>query len=274
MQMQLKLLIAYPEVVTLIQVWLTKMCWEQQHCVTRLLSTERCVPGPWWDVCARANHVELHIQSMWNTPLCIRAGESMGCRNYEIQISWKLLGCPFSKAPFTLHSLSRNTDTCWYGCVSGLRCVLVQLWLDLNFSDFLLSSYHSRPQADSETDHTVMFHWTTSPFTHSLQTNSIGSQRCHQLKQLSLFHRVSLISEYFYMAFTSHHFSTVKSERFSALGQGNQIHQTVLLQWHTVTSTPFCIQTMCLLSSHPTLFTSSTWGFYGQNYCLLFGLWY
>lgn len=106
-------------------------------------------------------------------------------------MSWKLLGCPFSKAHFTLHSLSSNSDTCWCGCVSASRCVLIQLWLDLNFSDFLLSSDHSRPQADSETDHTAMFHRTTSACTHSLGKNSTGPWRHHQLTQLSLFHGVS-----------------------------------------------------------------------------------
>lgn len=76
-----------------------------------------------------------------------------------------------------------------------------------------------------------MFHWTISACTHSLGTNSIGSWK-NQLNLFSLFHGVSLISEYFYMAFTSPHFSVWKSERFSALGQGHRIHQTVLLWWH------------------------------------------
>lgn len=59
------------------------------------------------------------------------------------------MGC-CSPGHFILHCLSSNSDTRWYGCVSALRCVLIQLWIDLNFSDALLSSNHSRPQVDSE----------------------------------------------------------------------------------------------------------------------------
>lgn len=77
--MRCEVLIAYPEAATLefdlIQMWLTKTCWEQQHYVTRLLTSERCVPGLQRGVYMDSSWAklgELHIQGMWNPSLCSR----------------------------------------------------------------------------------------------------------------------------------------------------------------------------------------------------------
>lgn len=116
-------------------------------------------------------------------------------------------------------------------------CILIQLSLDLDFPDFLLSTDHSRLQANAGTDHIaiVMLHWAISASKYSLRTNSTGPWRLNQLNQCSSFPRVSLVSEYLCTVFPSPCFSAGEWESFTALNR----HQPVLLWWHGGDFNPF-----------------------------------
>lgn len=226
----------------------------------------------YWDMCPRpvvrrvyawANHVELHIQSMWNTSLCIRPGEAKRFQELPDLNVVKAFGLPILQG--TLHLAFP---------IQYLRHMLVWLCLCL---EVCMNPVVARPE----------FFRFPSPRSLSTPSRFRDWPHCdvllnHQcLYTLPWFMKAPPAQPAFpfpwsipdrWVLLYGIHFSLffsneIKKILCSGSRAPNPPNSSAMVAHSDFN--PF------LHSGHMSLeFTSNTWGFYGQNDCLLFGLWY